>query len=762
MMDNSQQRTFLEYALSIFVLAIIVTYGYGHSLTVTYPGFDFSIEDSTITRIYTIDRSSQELRSGDKLLQVDNIPFEAYVDILGHPLFFGVQPRDAVTIQVLRGEQVIDVLWIIPSPDVLDILEHLIVFWLPFVVWSAGTATLFLVRPKDERWRLLTASSYLTAVWLAAGLASSAGIWHASEVMRMAIWVGLPVYLHLHWIFPRSLGHLPIPLKWGIYSIGVFLAVGQLLQPLPTGAYYIGFIIALLGSILLLAIHAIFQPDQRYTLRLSGGIAGVIILPSIGIALIASSLIPGTTEGSVGLGWAVILSLPAIFWAYFFTIYRRQSGRLEQRVNRAIVLYVLCSLIITIPTVVNSWKHTNVQEFRPVISFQVMLITIASYAIFFTFPYFRGWIAKRLLTVPMDTDQLSEVFATRLATRVDYSSLIILLRDEILSSILVEQSALLKIEEDAAITTIYFDGIMPNQLPSSEDLPNLQVRIGQHLPTGDNITERFQWIHLILPLKLEDRLIGLWLLGARDPDDYYAKTEINTLQALANQTAVALTNIAQANQLIAIYQANIEREEQERKHLARVLHDDVLNQLAVLSMQVDQSTLSPEANQIFSSLTDHIRQTISELRPAMLSHGLYAAFEELVDDLSARSNGTQIQLDLKHSAARFDLRVEEHLFRIVQQACENAIKHAEANLIRIHGQLEPEVHLVVEDDGVGFPEDKKLDFTELLSQQHFGLAGIRERADLINAEVNIDTSPQKGTRISINWHPVTKQLDTSD
>jgi signal transduction histidine kinase len=396
------------------------------------------------------------------------------------------------------------------------------------------------------------------------------------------------------------------------------------------------------------------------------------------------------------------------------------------------------------------------------ISFQVMLISIASYAIFFTFPYFRRWIAKRLLTDPMDADQLSEVFATRLATRVDYSSLTKLLRDEILSSLLVEQSALLQIGEGAVITTIYSDGIMPKQLPSSEDLADLHARIGQHLSIGDNLTEPLQWIRLILPLKLEDRLIGLWLLGARDPDDYYAKTEINTLQALANQTAVALANIAQANQLIAIYQSNIEREEEERKHLARVLHDDILNQLAVLSMRVDQSNLSPEVNQIFSSLTEHIRQTISELRPAMLSHGLFAAFEELVDDLSARSNGTQIRLDLKRSAARFDLKVEEHLFRIVQQACENAIKHAEARLIRIHGQLEPDVYLVVEDDGVGFPEGKRLDFSELLSQHHFGLAGIHEQADLIHADINIDTSPNQGTRILIKWHPARKQLDSCD
>jgi two-component system sensor histidine kinase DegS len=146
----------------------------------------------------------------------------------------------------------------------------------------------------------------------------------------------------------------------------------------------------------------------------------------------------------------------------------------------------------------------------------------------------------------------------------------------------------------------------------------------------------------------------------------------------------------------------------------------------------------------------------------MLSYGLFAALDELVDDLSDRSNGTHIRLDLKRSAVRYDFKVEEHLFRIVQQACENAIKHAEASLIRIHGQLEPDVRLVVEDDGIGFHDNKPFDFTELLSEHHFGLAGIHERAALINAEVNIDSSPYQGTRVLIKWHPRGNQFETID
>jgi GAF domain-containing protein len=82
--------------------------------------------------------------------------------------------------------------------------------------------------------------------------------------------------------------------------------------------------------------------------------------------------------------------------------------------------------------------------------------------------------------------------------------------------------------------------------------------------------------------RIGGKLIGIWLLGRRDPDDFYAQSEISVLQTISNQTAIALNNIAHAELLHALYQADIERQEKERAALARGLHDEVLNQLAVL------------------------------------------------------------------------------------------------------------------------------------------------------------------------------------
>jgi signal transduction histidine kinase len=109
-------------------------------------------------------------------------------------------------------------------------------------------------------------------------------------------------------------------------------------------------------------------------------------------------------------------------------------------------------------------------------------------------------------------------------------------------------------------------------------------------------------------------------------------------------------------------------------------------------------------------------------------------------------------LNISEADVRYSPKVEEHLFRIVQQACENALRHANARSIQVHGTLESRgLSLSVEDDGKGFQYVGALDLNDLLRQGHYGLVGMHERAALIDAALEIESTPGRGTRVRVTW-----------
>ncbi len=203
----------------------------------------------------------------------------------------------------------------------------------------------------------------------------------------------------------------------------------------------------------------------------------------------------------------------------------------------------------------------------------------------------------------------------------------------------------------------------------------------------------------------------------------------------------------------------ISAQEEERKRIARELHDETGQALTgiIMSLEAAREDLvrEPEAAGerldkavlLAGQSIDMIRQLVIDLRPAALDDlGLVPALRALAET-RLEEKGVQLQMEVSGMKDRLSPAVETCLFRVVQEAVTNIIRHSDAK--RAHIELrrdDQSVSLLVEDDGRGF------DVAEVRSSPHsdraLGLAGMEERVSLAGGQLTIESAPSKGTRVS--------------
>lgn len=734
----------LEQVVPWLVLLLLLTYTFMELVQAPYLGFDFNPSNGAIQEVFSASRS---LEPGDILISVDGLPYAERAKSLRRPLVASAQSGDTIVLVIERKGQQENVSWTISEPTWVEFLARLINIWpLGYFFWLAGIVTILSMRPKSGLQRLFAFFFFLTALWIMTGNVSRRYVWDVAVVYRMAVWLCVPVYLHLHWSFPKSLRRLPAFVFPLLYLFGVCAALLQWFELLPKQAYALGFVGALLGSLAFLIIHFVRRPDERQRLA--------VILYSFAFALVPSAVlgVAAAMNAAPRLGAIVLLILPVLPVGYFYAIYRHRLGGVEMRTNSAITLFLYLILlgtgIVLLSVAVTSLPIIPGRTTAAILTLSLgaVLITLKLY------PHFERWIEVHLLGIPYAAESLLESYLLRITTSLTKAELVRILRDEIVPSLLVRQSALL-LNRGSRGELLFVHGIPENDVPALYTLTGLldshnplQIRMIR-LPRRDD-----GWVQVCVPLVLDERVLGLWLLGKRDPDDAYTGRVGTIIENIARQTTIALVNTEQAEQLQLLYQADIQRHEEERTRLARTLHDEILNQVAIVYTSLDTFVLSDRLEEGYELLKQQIRRMISDLRPATLRWGLSVALEELVDDLNERGNGNcTLGYEVPPSEARYPILVEEQIFRIVQQACENALRYAQASCIQIGGHLEGEAaELLVEDDGVGF-EASESSLASFLEHSHFGLAGMFERAEIIDAQFNIHSTIGRGTTVSVRW-----------
>ncbi len=196
--------------------------------------------------------------------------------------------------------------------------------------------------------------------------------------------------------------------------------------------------------------------------------------------------------------------------------------------------------------------------------------------------------------------------------------------------------------------------------------------------------------------------------------------------------------------------------EDERKRIARELHDGTAQTLAALRVRLRLARTSPDAearNRILEEISDEIGAAIDEVRrmarglrpPALDMLGLAPAIESHAR-IMAEAGGLRLVLDVDAHERALASEAELAVYRIVQESLSNVVRHAGAETVRVAlGRRGDMVEAVIEDDGSGFT----LERTQSDSGRGLGLFGMQERASYVGGVVDIDSQPGRGTRICV-------------
>ena len=353
-------------------------------------------------------------------------------------------------------------------------------------------------------------------------------------------------------------------------------------------------------------------------------------------------------------------------------------------------------------------------------------------------------------------------FSSRLAQAADRDTLVTLLSRDLARQMGIRRTALFLAEGDTLKQWLP-DG-EPYSIAVDDELCRVLLDAGyplrsSHLwemlsPGTQARWQRFAWAQLFAPIVFEDRLRGLLVLGSRSSGDVYSDQDVQIVAAVAHQGALAYANVQLVEKLRGLARQAVREDEAQRKQVARDLHDTVLQQLFLIK----QGLLRDREHLTLAGFLDDaiqtLRRTIREQHPPLLDQGLPMALKGLVEEMQ-RLAGTGPAISwLADGNGRLSLSDEQAtaLYRIVQEAVANALKHADAQHVAVTLDTAHDgvVRLCIADDGVGMPASALLAWAD---EHHYGLAGMQERATMINAELHVDSTPGEGTRVVVEVKP---------
>ena len=199
-------------------------------------------------------------------------------------------------------------------------------------------------------------------------------------------------------------------------------------------------------------------------------------------------------------------------------------------------------------------------------------------------------------------------------------------------------------------------------------------------------------------------------------------------------------------------------EDRERKNIASLLHDDVLQKLAMSKMKLGmlrETLTSGDQVETLDNIHNHVSEMFKDMRsltfdlcpPVLYDIGLEAAVRDWLEK-EAAEHGIAMELETQGESLQLDEDLRVALYRAIREALMNVIKHAQAQKVNvILVNLGDTVRVEVADDGIGFDRSRAEKDTE--SSGGLGLFTVRERLEHFGGSLEIESEPGKGSRVTL-------------
>jgi len=365
---------------------------------------------------------------------------------------------------------------------------------------------------------------------------------HYSANLHALAWLLVPICLHLHLNVPRPLCERGQRyLMPSLYIVAAVVALLELSGVLPHATSGLALPLALLASLGPLSWRVVFRPSTAERHAASLMLVGVGLAGGPALVLWAMPTLLGAPVPKEMALCAVMFSVPLLPFVYAYALYKHRLGALEPRARRLLGLYSFLllygSAFALVFSVAGRWLNPSG---RLVFDLAVLTAFVVAAAPLYT--RFQRFVGRLAYGTRHDPQEVIATFSTRIASARSLEALARLLADEVAPSLLVRQSALLMLA-DGRCSTVYACGVRPDKVPDTfERVEPLLAATGRYRPPVA-AQGPLDWVRLAVALQASEKVVGLWLLGQRDPDDYYPQSDVALLSTLAGQAAVAFENI---------------------------------------------------------------------------------------------------------------------------------------------------------------------------------------------------------------------------